>query len=570
MKILKQTLKEEKTLILLTLALSLFLIITVIGMYPGDDQAEEIFKMIESIEIIKVIINVEFGESGLYLFWLAMELFSVVYFIPVFLAAMSGTAIFAHEQDSNRLDILMSMPITKRNLVIQKWFSFVFIAILFVISGFLFTYSLTVLCGYNVHVEFLFLAWILMLPVQIIVGTIGTFLGCYFMDKSRARLELAIFLVFSYIITMFHTVNPEIDAIKYLSIFSYYNGSKIILETDIMNIAWINPIILLLSSIIILIFTLWWIERSDLIPHYDQEKPIKKGKSRGIPRLFFFVSKLKNKYPSLVEQIQADRLILNIYISFVFFIAVFQPFAYPGDIEMAKLTSNFGSNFFYDISFQGRMIEPTLAGWMLMEGFAMSWFHIGVFVVFMGPRIITRDMKHETADLLMGNPLKRENLLKERIMALTLEISMIFGILGITSVISQIVIGEYSWLIHTIIMVLVALSVFWFLTMIGILVSVYIKKKRLATLGWTIGYLLLLAPFAISGISKSLEFLSYLSPFKYYDPVTILMYRTIDISTIVVLLGFICAGVISIKFSLRKINKIELINTFEEKKLHNS
>ncbi|MHA1984893.1 MAG: ABC transporter permease subunit, partial [Candidatus Hodarchaeales archaeon] len=320
MRIFTETIREGRNILISVTTIVVALIILVILMYPGPEEAIKVFTSLENAGIYELFIDATYGEGGEYRMWLAFEVFSHIFFLPVFMMILLGTSVFASEQDNNRLDILMSMPLSRSRIFIEKWFSMLVYAILFVSVGFLFSWIPSELLNYSMPVDIVFVTWLLMLPLLLFVGTLSAFFGVFFLERFKARLAMVGIVAGMFILTILSRVNDALESLNYLSVFRYFNGADIILKTSLEEIDLVDPIILLLITVITLILILWWVERKDLIPHYDSENNDKKegktGKMRGIPRTFFYISRFRDRLPCFVEQITADRMIINLFLLF--------------------------------------------------------------------------------------------------------------------------------------------------------------------------------------------------------------------------------------------------------------
>jgi ABC-2 type transport system permease protein len=565
-QLFKDFFSQGRNLFISISVMTVMLILLVIAMYPGDEEAIKIFASLENTGIYKLFLEVTYGEGGEYRLWLAMELFSYALLIPVFMMVIVGTSIFSSEQDSNCLDILMSMPVSRRQIYIEKWFSMVTFAILFVIIGFLFTLIPTRVLDYLLPTDIIFVTWILMLPLLLFVGTISSFLGIYFLEQFKARLTIIALVAGMFLLMIVTRVNDTLQVLSYLSIFRYYNGAEILLKPSVLEINLVDPAILLGLTTIIFAFILWWIETRDLIPHYDQEKPEKINKVRGVPRLFFFTKKLKDKYPSLVEQIMADRMIINLFMVFSVFIGLSGPLAYVGDEEWALLVSSLGSNILYDAMLQGRAVPATLHGYMITQGYAALWLWFGIFAIIMGPRLVIRDNNGQTTDLLMGNPVKREKILLQRILAISIQWLVILIVISISSVLGQLLQNDTSAIVYSTVLFVVAVGLYWAWTMVGVLVAVLLNSKpRKSTSFFALLYVLVLLPYVFSGITLSLEPLAKLTPFYWYDPFAIFVEQTLSLETVGPLIIYIFLGIFAIVVAIRRYSKIDVVDTFEDK-----
>ena len=565
MRILIEGLQETRNLFIALSVILVFLILLIIGMYPGDEQAVKILTTLEDVGIYKLFLDTTYGKGAEYRLWLAFEEFSYIYFIPIVMAIFIGSSIFAAEQDDNRLDILMSMPLSRVRIFFEKYLSMIFLLIAVVTIGFLSTLIPSVLMNYNISFDLLFVSWYLMLPLIIFFGTLASFFGIYFLERFKARIYLLELMAAMFFLTIISRTSASLENLSYLSIFRYYNGPEIILMKNIQDINVIDPILLLTLTIVLLGFIIWWLKGHDLIPHYDFEKPKKEGKVRGIPRLFFYTTFLRNKYPSLVEQITADRMIMNLFLLFMVFLGLSGPLFYPGEEEWAATVSSLGSNIMYDAMLQGRTVPPTLLGYMMTQGYAALFLWFGIFIIVMGPRIVTRDNNSNMTDLLMANPVTKNKVIIERIMAFSLEMITVFVVVSLSSIIGQAGNNDLSGILFTTTSFGVAVILYWALAMVGLVVAVYLNNRPKTAGSVFAGvYMIVLTPYLFSSLSEPLKFLSQLTPFYWYDAYAIILEKTLNLRTLGPIIVFLLIGILAIAISIMKFEKIDIIDTFEQ------
>jgi ABC-2 type transport system permease protein len=269
-----------------------------------------------------------------------------------------------------------------------------------------------------------------------------------------------------------------------------------------------------------------------------------------------------------VEQITADRMIINLFLLFAVFVGISGPIFYVGDAEWASLVANLGSNIMYDAMLQGRTVPGTMQGYMITQGYAALWLWFGIFAIIMGPRLVTRDNNGQTTDLLMGNPIRREKLLFERILAVSLQWISVFVVISISSIIGQASQGDTTAILHSTILFAEATFLYWAWTMIGVMIAVFLNNRpRLSTSVFAGVYLLILLPYIFSGINPALEPLAQLTPFYWYDPFAIFVEQTLNIDTIAPIFVYILSGLVAIVIALYRYQRIDVVDTFEDKSL---
>ncbi|MFW9928471.1 MAG: ABC transporter permease [Candidatus Thorarchaeota archaeon] len=568
MRIFSETLRESRNILIGVSVIAVSLILLVVAMYPGDEKALEILTTLENIGIYQIFIQATYGEGAEYRLFLAFEVFSYIFFIPIVMTVFLGSSVFAAEQDNNRLDILMSMPISRRRIFLEKWLSMLVISTIFVVIGFLASWIPSTIMNYKIPIDSLLLTWMLMLPLIVLTGTLASFFGIYYLDRFKARIYLFGLIALMFILVIISRTNDSLEFLSYFSIFQYYNGADILLKPNLSDIKLSDPLILLVLTLLLFILILWWVEGHDLIPHYDQEKPKKEGKVRGIPKMFFYVKYLRYRYPSLVEQITADRMIINLFLVFVVFIGLSGPLFYPGDAEWAITVKGLGSNILYDAMLQGRSVPPTLQGYMITQGYAALWLWFGIFIIVMGPRLVTRDNVNNTTDLLMANPVNPKRILLERILAFTLEMITLFVLIAFSSIIGQIYNNDVSGILYSTVSFGIAIVLYWAWALIGVLVATFLNNKpRLASSTFAGIYFVILVPYLFGGMSEVIKPLAQITPFYWHDAFAIFVEQSLTLETVGPTAIFLLTGFVAVLLSIYWNGKIDTVDTFEDKSL---
>ncbi len=568
MKVLIETIRESRILILGISTTMIALLSYVIFLYPGDEQALTLFKAVENMEIAKAFFLTKYGNGAPFRFWMLNQCLILLPYILVALSMFMGASIFSSEQDNNRLDVLMSLPLSRTRIYLEKIGAIALIALMVDVVGFLFTWIGIVLVNQVFPIENMILVFLFLLPLELAFGSLSALLAIIFMDQFKARVTILVVFVTSIFLLFFANLSQTIEPLGYLSLFKYYDPVTLTMEKFQRFNKWGDPVILFIITIMILFFTIYILENKDLIPTYNRDVKTVKGKIRGIPFFFFYIRWLKNKFPILVEQIQADRLVLNFFLLYAFGISCVQIFMFTS-IDQAKAIISVSDNILYAAIIQGRNLEPSLASFTLIEGYGLFIILVGIFSVIMGPRLFTRDLLGQTSDILLSTSVTRERFIFERILAFTIEIIEITLVMIVGASIGTIYRDSLDLLPFLIVAIISAQMFFWMVGIVGLFLAV-INKKTYITFSLYAGiYFGLLMMYLILGINKSTIPLLKLFPFTLYDPYRIIIEKTIDLFTI----GAICIsallGFVALLIVRKRVLRIELVETYEEKQSNN-
>jgi ABC-2 type transport system permease protein len=339
------------------------------------------------------------------------------------------------------------------------------------------------------------------------------------------------------------------------------------METFLMisskDIEGLNSVILLIITLFFFSISFYWVSYRDLIPHYSKkdEKEIteKKEKKKGIPRLFFFTSGLKNRFPCMVEQIQADKKGVNIYAWMLGIMGLMMPLIYIGDEEMEKITEAYAGNVMIEAFMQGSELVANYRGFIVMEIMTSFWMMLSVFIIIKGSNILVRDIRANTSDLLYANPLKKRRIIIERMMAIALELAVILAIYLIAILVGQFITGRGVDMTFILIVVFVMIFLqYLFITYLGILAVSFLKDLKRATSVSATVFSVITLTFLTGAVVDFISPLAYLTPYKWFDPITAVMDGKIAISDVFGMIAFIAGSVIVGYLTIRNVEKRDM------------
>ncbi|NHJ01849.1 MAG: hypothetical protein EAX86_06870 [Candidatus Heimdallarchaeota archaeon] len=556
MKVFLDNIKQEKGLIFAFLLFSSIFITLIIMVYPGDAAAVEQITGLEDMGDWEAIYGIAYGEGGEYRFWLALLLFSYVGIFYTALPVLMGTNVFSKDNDDNTLDLLMSNPIARRKVLLEKILAVLAISFGSIFYLFIVIYLSSLVIGQNISVEILFASCIQLFTLLVFISLLSIFFAVLFLDSGRAKRYVGIIIVGSFIISLLVLFSEELEFLKYFQVFYYYDSAATILKPSIEQVVWDKAVYLIIFSILLFGIILVINDRKDLIPHYSHKFEEKKAKEKGIPLLFFFIGRFQHRFPSFVEQIQSDKPFIYIFALLLTVSGLVTPFMYPGDIAWIGLSKTYGSmDVLMSAILRNHGVAISFIGYIATEGFGEFFLYSGIVAAFLGSKIIIRDQKSNTLDLLFAQSIPNSEILKQRLAAITLEIFMIF-LLNYLGYIIGIIASGYGIDYIPIIGVGIFLTFLIVITMtyFNVLLCTFIKNpgKAVAVSGMT--YFGILLVFMIAYTIDQIQFLSTLTPFYWIDRIRILYEQTIileDIFVIILYLALIC---IMLFISIKKIN----------------
>ncbi len=163
--------------------------------------------------------------------YLATSFYSIALLMYAFYAVTAGMNVSANEEDKGILNLLMSTPITRTQLVIERFLSFlilsvfvVIISTLFIWAGLLITPALQVESGRIIEGS------LNILPSTWAILAFTLFIGALMRRRNLAFTLACIFVVAGYFLDFIGRGASEsiLNQLRVLSYYSYYDGTGVL------------------------------------------------------------------------------------------------------------------------------------------------------------------------------------------------------------------------------------------------------------------------------------------------------------------------------------------------------
>ena len=370
MQVFLDTLKQEKGLVFAFAFLATLFLGLIIFAYPGDAAAVEQIAGFENMGDWDAAFGMIYGQGSEYRFWFALLLFSYTGIAYAAIPALMGTNLYSKDNDDNTLDLLMANPITRQRVLLEKILAVLLASLGSVIYFFLLTFLLSRAIGQNISLDILLASCIQLYSLLVFIGLFSIFFAVLFLDAGRAKRYVGFIIVGSFIITMIVLLSKELEFLKYFGIFYYYDSAATILKPSLDKVVWDKAMYLFFLSIFTFGSILVVNTRRDLVPHFSHNIQDKKSKEKGIPILFFYVRKLQDRFPSFVEEIQSDKLVIYLFALLMIASGLFTPPLYPGDVSWVGASKTYSSmDILLAAILRNHGVALSIIGYIATEGY---------------------------------------------------------------------------------------------------------------------------------------------------------------------------------------------------------
>ena len=242
------------TSILIGLFLVVFLVYPSIVSDANMEMLNEMMKMFPE-EMLKAF-NMDISTIDSAFGWLKTEGFVFVLLITGIYSGILGSNILLKEENDKTIEYLNSVPVTRKNIVLNKILCGLLYIILMILTIGIFNFI-----GLSLSGDFDRKSYIL-LSITPIFSSIVIFAVCLFLStfthKTKKTLGISLGIVFaSYFLNVISEMGESTEFLKYISIFTLAD-----IRNVIVNVA-INPLMIILAIGITTIFMILTIVRYD-------------------------------------------------------------------------------------------------------------------------------------------------------------------------------------------------------------------------------------------------------------------------------------------------------------------
>ena len=247
------------TSILIGLFLVVFLIYPSIINSANMGMIDEMMKIFPE-EMLKAF-NMDISTIDSAFGWLKTEGFVFVLLITGVYSGILGSNILLKEESDKTIEYLNSVPVTRKNIVLNKILCGLFYIILMIVIIGIFNFI-----GLSLSGEFDRKSYIL-LSITPLFSSIVIFAICLFLStfthKTKKTLGISLGIVFvSYFLNVISEIGESTEFLKYISIFTLADIRNVILNVSI------NPILVVLAiciTIVFMILTMIHYEKKELV-----------------------------------------------------------------------------------------------------------------------------------------------------------------------------------------------------------------------------------------------------------------------------------------------------------------
>jgi len=205
--------------------------ITKFAAYEGNPEILEILNSMPSALVEAFQMNA-FNLTTIEGFYAVM--FTYFSLMATISAAMWGSDIITKEERDKTVEFTLTLPVTREKLVTSKILAAMVNCIVFLII--IWVASLVAVAPYEPDsdfYDFLLLSMVSLFIIQMVFLSIGIFLGCSMKQYKRAGAVAISLLLGTYFLSIISSLNENLEFLKYLSPFTYFDPATLLNESVI-------------------------------------------------------------------------------------------------------------------------------------------------------------------------------------------------------------------------------------------------------------------------------------------------------------------------------------------------
>jgi len=193
--------------------------------------------------------------------FLAISFFGWIMLVMAMYGVIAGLSVSIFEEDRGIMDMLLSTPVKRWTVIVEKLLAFTLLILGIVVVTFLTLWFMTSRSPlFTISVGRMLEGCVNMIPGTFVVMTFTALMGVVVRRRNTATAIAAIFVTVSYFVDVIGRTAQVTNALRYFSFYSYYDSTGV-LQNGLVPA---NVIGLLVVSLALFAGSLWFWQRRDV------------------------------------------------------------------------------------------------------------------------------------------------------------------------------------------------------------------------------------------------------------------------------------------------------------------
>jgi ABC-2 type transport system permease protein len=234
----------------------------VVAMFPSIEDVLGMFGSMLENPVLKTLVG-DIDTFGTLEGFLGIKFFSMMPLILAVYVVLFALGIVAGEEERGTLDILLSTPAPRWQIIVEKFGAMIVAVFLILLMGFigLFLGELT-LRESTLNTGQVAAAVLNIVPITLFMGALTLLLSTVLRSRSTAgAISAGLIFVSYFMTTLGDMIDNAVSNIKYLSFYQYYDGANVLTT----GVPWAGFVGLLVGAVILFGLSLYAFQRRDLL-----------------------------------------------------------------------------------------------------------------------------------------------------------------------------------------------------------------------------------------------------------------------------------------------------------------
>ena len=178
-------------------------------------------------------------------------------------AAVAGLNVTANEEDAKIMDVLLSLPVPRWRIVLERFLAYTLIIIAILVMTFLTMWgTLFFVPDFKIDIGILLQSTLNMLPSSLLVLALTVLCGAFFRRKGTASAVAAAVIIGSYFIDAIGRVASVsiANTLRVISFYAYYDSGAVMRS----GLNWGNIAVLIAAAVVCIGGGIWLFQRRDI------------------------------------------------------------------------------------------------------------------------------------------------------------------------------------------------------------------------------------------------------------------------------------------------------------------
>ncbi|HEC81022.1 MAG TPA: hypothetical protein ENI42_01160 [Thermoplasmatales archaeon] len=186
--------------------------------------------------------------------FLNVELYQVFWILILgILVGFIAASLVSREVEGKTVDLLLSTPVSRKQVVFEKYLGLVPFILLVDFATMLVVYGVTLVINETINLNYLFMTHVVSLPYFMAIAGVGLVVSVAIDEKMKASVIMIALVVAMFIFESISLMIPDYEFLGYVSLVHYYNPANILMEGEVDGVGIVIMLAVVVESLVLAI-----------------------------------------------------------------------------------------------------------------------------------------------------------------------------------------------------------------------------------------------------------------------------------------------------------------------------